>query len=166
MLSVQFCLTTAAPLPLRLSPRAGITGDFRCAMSDTLGDAAASINGTFPCFTVIVSRFGVPRPAIHCEGDDGEELDTELPVGWRAGQRGCRFPGMFGYALWRNHSCAFSLSQGCTSAPSPGPNAQDQFNGVIAASLATALSSTISVNKSIEPGSSRAGPVKDLHARS
>jgi hypothetical protein len=94
---------------MRLSPGAGITGDFRCAMSDALGEAAGSIHGTVAAFTVIVSRFGVPRLAIHRERDDGEELDAELPVGRRAGQRGSRFPGIFGFALLRNHGCGIPL---------------------------------------------------------
>jgi hypothetical protein len=85
MWNVQFCLTDADPLPLRLSPGAGITGNFRYAMAVALGEAAASIHGTIAAFTVIVSRFGVPRPAIHGERDDWEELDAELPVGRRAG---------------------------------------------------------------------------------
>jgi hypothetical protein len=85
MLNVKSYLTTAIPLPLRLSPGAGITGNFRCAMAVALGEAATSIHGTFAAFTVIVSRFGVPRPAIHRERDDGEELDAELPVRRRAG---------------------------------------------------------------------------------
>jgi hypothetical protein len=49
-------------------------------MAVALGEAAASIHGTFAAFKVIVSRFGVPRPAIHRECDDGEELNAELPV--------------------------------------------------------------------------------------
>jgi hypothetical protein len=85
MLNVKSCLNTATPLPLRLSPGAGIAGSFRCATSDAFREAAGSIHGAFAAFTVIVSRLGVPRSAIHLERYGGKELDAELPVGRRAG---------------------------------------------------------------------------------
>jgi hypothetical protein len=82
--NVQFCLSAAVPLPLRLSRGAGIAGNVHCAVYGALGEAAGSMHGTLAAFTVIVSRFGVQRSAVYGKRDDGEELDAELLVGRRA----------------------------------------------------------------------------------